>query len=96
MDKEELNELAWKAWEIDQQTNPNPVNPHAFVYGFKIGFRNKDQELSLLTERNKHLMKQFEMSVIDNSELTKKHDVLTEKYNRLKEDYDNLKARHQR
>lgn len=28
---------AWQAWEEDQKTNPNAVNPHAFVYGYKIG-----------------------------------------------------------
>lgn len=50
MTKEELNALAEKAWEIDQQTNPNPVNPHAFVYGFKVGYRNSAEELESLSK----------------------------------------------
>ena len=31
------HQSAVKAWEKDQLTNPNAVNPHAFVYGYKIG-----------------------------------------------------------
>lgn len=33
---EEVDSEAWKVWEEDQKTNPNPVNPHAFVYGYNI------------------------------------------------------------
>lgn len=28
---------AHDAWEEDAKTNPKPVNPHAYVYGFKAG-----------------------------------------------------------
>lgn len=28
---------AHDAWEEDAKTNPTPVNPHAYVYGFKAG-----------------------------------------------------------
>ena len=32
-----LEKVAWKAWEKDQATNPDIVNPHAFIYGFVMG-----------------------------------------------------------
>lgn len=33
-EKDKINKEAWAAWEADEQTNPNPVNPHAFAYGY--------------------------------------------------------------
>ncbi len=36
-----LNHQAWIAWEEDQKTNPQPVNPHAFVHGYKLAVKNK-------------------------------------------------------
>lgn len=35
--KDKLEQAAETAWEQDQQTNPTPVNPYAYVYGFKAG-----------------------------------------------------------
>lgn len=35
--KERLEQVAETAWEQDQKTNPSPVNPHAYVYGYKAG-----------------------------------------------------------
>lgn len=35
--KERLEQAAETAWEQDQKTNPSPVNPYAYVYGFKAG-----------------------------------------------------------
>ena len=32
-----IEEAAQRKWEEDQATNPTPVNPHAYVYGFKAG-----------------------------------------------------------
>lgn len=32
-----LEQVAQRKWEEDQATNPTPVNPHAYVYGFKAG-----------------------------------------------------------
>lgn len=36
---EEINKMAWQAWEYDAKTNPNSINPHPFVYGYKIAFK---------------------------------------------------------
>lgn len=38
---EGIEKIAWKVWEEDQKTNPSAVNPHAFVYGFKLGHKVK-------------------------------------------------------
>lgn len=35
--KYKLEQAAETAWEQDQKTNPTPVNPHAYVYGYKAG-----------------------------------------------------------
>lgn len=35
--KDKLKQAAETAWEQDQKTNPSPVNPHAYVYGYKAG-----------------------------------------------------------
>lgn len=35
--KDKLEQAAETAWEQDQKTNPYPVNPHAYVYGYKAG-----------------------------------------------------------
>lgn len=35
--KSKLEQAAETAWEQDQKTNPSPVNPHAYVYGYKAG-----------------------------------------------------------
>lgn len=35
--KLKLEQAAETAWEQDQKTNPSPVNPHAYVYGYKAG-----------------------------------------------------------
>lgn len=35
--KDKLEQSAQRKWEEDQATNPTPVNPHAYVYGFKAG-----------------------------------------------------------
>lgn len=35
--KQKLKQAAETAWEQDQKTNPSPVNPHAYVYGYKAG-----------------------------------------------------------
>jgi hypothetical protein len=34
-----MRELAMKEWENDQKTNPNPVNPDAYCYGFIAALR---------------------------------------------------------
>ena len=33
---DEIKKMGMAAWEEDNKTNPNPVNPHAFLYGYKI------------------------------------------------------------
>lgn len=38
-DKEFFRELAMKHWEEDQKTNPKPVNPEAYNYGFITAVR---------------------------------------------------------
>lgn len=35
--KLKLEQAAETSWEQDQKTNPTPVNPYAYVYGFKAG-----------------------------------------------------------
>lgn len=35
--KDKIEQVAQRKWEEDQATNPTPVNPHAYVYGFKAG-----------------------------------------------------------
>lgn len=35
--KDKLEQAAMISWEQDQKTNPSPVNPHAYVYGYKAG-----------------------------------------------------------
>lgn len=40
-----LQKAAWEVWEEDQKTNPTPVNPHAFVYGFRLGANWQEQQL---------------------------------------------------
>lgn len=35
--KQKLKQAAETAWEQDQKINPSPVNPHAYVYGYKAG-----------------------------------------------------------
>ena len=35
--KDKIEQVAQRKWEEDQATNPTPVNPHAYVYGFKSG-----------------------------------------------------------
>jgi hypothetical protein len=37
--KEQMRELAMKELETDQKTNPNPVNPDAYSYGFIAALR---------------------------------------------------------
>lgn len=32
-----IEEAATKTWEADARHNPNPNNPHAYMYGFKQG-----------------------------------------------------------
>jgi hypothetical protein len=39
LNKEQMRELAMKEWENDQKTNPNPVNPDAYSYGFIAALR---------------------------------------------------------
>ncbi len=36
--KVDVEKLAERAWGKDQSTNPMAVNPHAFTYGYKIGY----------------------------------------------------------
>jgi len=36
---EKMKELAGKQWELDQKTNPHPVNSDAYVYGFIAALR---------------------------------------------------------
>lgn len=83
MTKEELNKLAEKEWEVDQEANPNPINPQAFVYGYKVGFRNKDRELSLLTEKYAKMELMYD-------KLANIHSKQEEKYNKLKEAFEDL------
>lgn len=35
-EREALTKEAWQAWEEYQKTNPNAVNPAAFVYGYLV------------------------------------------------------------
>lgn len=42
--------LALRAWEKDQLTNPKPVNPHAFIYGYTNGY---DKAIDLAIEAAK-------------------------------------------
>lgn len=35
--KQKLQQAAETAWEQDQKTNPSPVNPYAYVYGYIAG-----------------------------------------------------------
>src|SRR5690606_12983868 len=35
--KDKLEQAAQRKWEEDQATNPTPVNPHAYAYGFYAG-----------------------------------------------------------
>lgn len=37
--KELMQDFAMKSWEEDQKTNPNPVNPYAYSYGFLSALR---------------------------------------------------------
>lgn len=35
----DLNEFSMLAWQEDQRTNPTAVNPHAYAYGYRAGYR---------------------------------------------------------
>ncbi len=41
---EPTTDEAWQAWEEDQKTNPQSVNPHAFVYGYSIAKRKYNKQ----------------------------------------------------
>lgn len=53
-----IEKEAWEAWQEDQKTNPTAVNPHAFVYGYKVASRIKEAENKLLKEKHINLLKE--------------------------------------
>lgn len=38
------NSEAWRAWESDSMTNPNPTNPYAFCYGYKFAMKKSREQ----------------------------------------------------
>lgn len=51
---------AWKAWEEDEKTNPTPVNPHAFTYGYNIAKKKYTEKLAKERELRKELVRFIE------------------------------------
>jgi len=37
---QECIDMIEKSWDLDQETNPVPVNPYAYIYGSKVALTN--------------------------------------------------------
>lgn len=74
--KERLEQAAETAWEQDQKTNPSPVNPHAYVYGYKAGAQTILENPSEWGLVHPHSQKLAEEVLATESQLAKYREAL--------------------
>ena len=92
--------LAWGDWQEDQKTYPNPVNPQAFIYGWRFGWCRKNQELSDLQAKYEKLKEdrdQILQTVANSEDLwanVRWENAPKSKYQQLKEAFLKMFAMH--